>query len=335
LPIGFLSGVVGQFFKQFGLTVCFIMVISLFDALTNAPMMSAFFGGAHGIEPTEGFFYMVRTPVRAFNHLQDYLQKFYTGFLRAVLVRPWVALLGAAFVVAASCTPVIKGKVPFTFLPVQDNGEFAIGLDMKPGTSLEAMRDRALEIDKLLRKHPEVVNSVVTIGTSNGEKNKADFFVSLTPFDKRGFTTSDFKARLRTELKDFKDTNPAVKDVDYGGFGARPFTLNIVGQDLQQLNEIGVKVLAKLKDHPSLLDVDTSYRPGKPEFQVQVDLAEAQKLGVSSSRVGEELREISRERPRIRHPCATAARSTRFRSGVRVGFSSQHERAFGGLKRRG
>ncbi|MGZ3724061.1 MAG: efflux RND transporter permease subunit, partial [Bdellovibrionales bacterium] len=288
LPIGFLSGVVGQFFKQFGLTVCFIMAISLFDALTNAPMMSAFFGGAHGKEPTSGFFYITRAPVRAFNRMQDILQANYGGFLRSILRRPWVALVGTALVVAASCVPL--AKVPKTFLPTQDNGEFSIGLDMKPGTSLEKMRDRALEVDKILRKHPEVINSVLTIGTSQGEKNKADFFVSLTPFNKRNFTTSDFKAIMREELKDFEDANPAVKDVDYGGFGTRPFTLNIVGQDLKQLNEISDKVMAKLKGHPALLDVDTSYRPGKPEFQVQVDLAKAQQLGVSSSRVGQELR---------------------------------------------
>jgi len=290
LPIGFLSGVVGQFFKQFGLTVCFIMAISLFDALTNAPMMSAYFGGAHGAEPASGFLYFVRTPVRLFNKMQNFLELRYAGFLKGMLRRPWLALIGAFLVVGSSCVPVMKGKVPFTFLPVQDNGEFSIGLDMVPGTSLEKMRDRALEIDKLLHSHKEVVNSVLTVGNANKEKNKADFFVSLTPFGQRTFTTSDFKEKIRNELKDFKDTNPAVKDVDYGGFGMRPFTLHLIGQDLDQLIDISNKVMAKLKNHPALIDVDTSYRPGKPEFQVQVDLAKAQKLGVSSSRVGEELR---------------------------------------------
>jgi HAE1 family hydrophobic/amphiphilic exporter-1 len=193
-----------------------------------------------------------------------------------------------ALVVVSSCVPL--AKVPKTFLPTQDNGEFSIGLDMPPGTSLEKMRDRALAVDQILRKHPEVVNSVLTVGNSQGEKNKASFFVSLIPFDKRNFTTSDFKAIMRTELKDFKDANPAVTDVDYGGFGSRPFTLNIVGQDLKQITAISEKVLARLKTHPALLDVDTTYRPGKPEFQVQVDLTKAQQLGVSSSRVGEELR---------------------------------------------
>ena len=288
LPIGFLSGVVGQFFKQFGLTVCFVMAISLFDALTNAPMMSAYFGGAHGVEPTAGFFYIVRTPVRLFNRLQAWLEVVYARFLQSVLKRPWVALVGALLVVASSCVPLMK--VPKTFLPTQDNGEFSVGLEMAPGTSLEKMRERALEVDRVLRAHSEVVNSVLTVGNRNFEKNKADFFVSLTPFGKRKINTSDFKALVRKELKQFPDANPTVKDVDYVGGGTRPFTLNIAGQDLKQVEQIAGKLMEKLASHPALLDVDTSFRPGKPEFQVRVDLDQAQRLGVSSSQVGYELR---------------------------------------------
>lgn len=288
MPIGFLSGVIGQFFKQFGLSVCFIMAISLFDALTNAPMMSAYFGGAHGGESKSGFIHFMRTPVRAFDRFQSQLENGYSRFLRSVLHRPWLALVATGVVVLGSCVPLMR--VPKTFLPTQDNGEFMIGLDMKPGTSLEKMRDRALEIDKTLRTHSEVVTSVLTIGNAQGEKNKAEFFVTLTPFGKRTISTSDFKATLRKEFAPFKDANPTVKDVDYVGGGMRPFMMNIVGQDLDQVNAFADKVMEKLKTHPALLDVDTSYRPGKPEFQVQMDLTAAQRLGVSSSMVGQELR---------------------------------------------
>jgi hydrophobic/amphiphilic exporter-1 (mainly G- bacteria), HAE1 family len=288
LPIGFLSGVVGQFFKQFGLTVCFIMAISLFDALTNAPMMSAYFGGKHGAEPTEGFMFWVRTPVRSFNKMQDALEIRYASFLRGLMRAPWLALIGAVFVVLSSCVPL--AKVPKTFLPTQDSGEFSVGLDMAPGTSLERMRDRAMEIEKLIRKHDEVINEVLTVGGKQGEKNKAEFFVYLKPFGQRVGTTSDFKAKIREELKGFKDMNPQVKDIDYVGGGQRPFSLNIVGQDLQQVQEVAAKVFEKLKKNPALVDVDTSFRPGKPEFQAVVDLEKAERLGVTSSAVGRELR---------------------------------------------
>lgn len=287
-PIGFLSGVVGQFFKQFGLTVCFIMAISLFDALTNAPMMSAYFGGVHGKEPTSGFMYYVRTPVRLFNRFQEGLEHLYSSFLGFIMRRPWVALVATLLVVASSCVPLMR--VPKTFLPTQDSGEFSVGLDMAPGTSLEKMRDRAMEVDKVIREDGEVVRSVLTVGNNQGEKNKAEFFVYLRPFGQRTMSTSDYKAQMRKKLKVFSDSNPVVKDIDYVGGGQRPFQLNIVGQDLDQVTAYSAKLFEKLRKHPGLLDVDTTDRPGKPEFQVQVDLNAAQRLGVTSSAVGRELR---------------------------------------------
>jgi HAE1 family hydrophobic/amphiphilic exporter-1 len=288
MPIGFLNGVIGQFMKQFGLTVCFIMAISLFDALTNAPMMSAYFGGVHGREPTSGFFYYVRTPVRFFNASYAWLEKRYTLFIGGILKRPWIALVATAVVVASSCVPLMK--VPKTFLPAQDSGEFSVGLDMAPGTSLEKMRDRALEVEKAIHQDPEVVNTLVTVGSRQFEKNKAEIMVFLKPFGVRTMSTSDFKEKMRHQLAIFKDANPVVKDIDYVGGGMRPFSVNIVGQDLEQVEKIAGQLRDKLKDHPALKDVDISSRPGKPEFQIAVDLNAAQRLGVSSSDVGRELR---------------------------------------------
>jgi len=287
MPIGFLGGVVGQFFKQFGLTVCFIMAISLFDALTNAPMMSAYFGGSHGRPATSGLAYWLQLPVRLFDRMQTALENRYAQFLTGILKRPWIALVGTGLIVASSCVPLMR--VPKTFLPSQDSGEFAVSLDMPPGTSLERMRDRALEVNKVIRGNSEVINAVLTVGSRLGEKNKAEFYVFLQPFGVRTMSTSDFKARLRDQLKEFHDAKPVVKDIDYVGGGMRPFMLNLVGQDLEQVEALATKVTEKLKDHPALLDVDTSFRPGKPEFQVQVDLSQAQRLGVTTPMVGREL----------------------------------------------
>ncbi len=288
MPIGFLSGVVGQFFKQFGLTVCFIMMISLFDALTNAPMMSAYFGGGHNVESKNRFVYLMRTPVRWFNRVQEWLVIRYETLLRRILKRPWMALAATGVIVLSSCVPLMK--VPKTFFPPQDSGEFSVSLDMAPGTSLEKMRERALEVDEVIASHPEVVNRVVTVGSRLQEKNKAEIYVYLRPFGTRSKSTSDVKGELREMLKKFSDANPMVKDIDYVGGGMRPFTMNIIGHNLDQVSDIALKVKEKLMDHPALIDPDTSFRPGKPEFQVLVDLNAAQRLGVSSSAVGQELR---------------------------------------------
>lgn len=289
MPIGFLSGVVGQFFKQFGLSVCFIMAISLFDALTNAPMMSAYFGGKHKSDQELGpFMYAVRAPVRNFERLYAKTQALYTQFLKLLLKRPWIGLVATVLVVISSVIPL--KRVPKTFLPAQDSGEFSVGLDLPPGTSLDTMRTRALQVDKVIRDNPEVINAVLTVGNRYNEKNKAEFYVFLKPFGVRTKSTSQVKADMREALKPFADSNPNVKDIDYVGGGMRPFTMNISGQNLDQVVEIAEKVKQKLIHHPGLTDVDTSYRPGKPEFQIKIDLDAAQRLGVASTAVGAELR---------------------------------------------
>src|SRR5262249_14131736 len=162
---------------------------------------------------------------------------------KAIMKRPWAALVGCLLVVATSCVPLMK--VPKTFLPTQDSGEFSVSLDMVPGTSLEKMRDRALEVDKILREDGEVVRSLLTVGTTQGEKNKSEFYAYLKPFGQRKMSTSDYKALMREKLKKFTDANPVVKDIDYVGGGQRPFQVNIVGQDLAQVTEFSNKLFAK------------------------------------------------------------------------------------------
>jgi len=290
-PIAFLSGVVGQFFKQFGLTVCFAMAISLFDALTVAPMLSAYFAGStHKIKTTGIWGGTMGRALIAFSRFQDGLEALYVKVLEFTLRRPFVVIGSAIAIFLLSLA--VTTKVPKTFLGAQDFGEFQVSLDMAPGTSLSEMSTTALKADEIIRKNPEVRDSILTVGNRDGEPNIATFFVELVDAKQRSVNTTQFKARLREQLKPLSNANPTVKDVDMVGGGIRPFNVNIVGQDLKELEEVALRVFDKLKVHPALLDADISYRPGKPEFQVALDKHKAEMLGVSSSVVGGELRNL-------------------------------------------
>ncbi|NBX92426.1 MAG: efflux RND transporter permease subunit [Proteobacteria bacterium] len=290
-PIAFLSGVVGQFFKQFGLTICFAMAISLFDALTVAPMLSAYFAGtSHGIKTTGWWGNTIGKSLIAFNRFQDWLEQRYVTLLESALERPKIVLGGAALIFLVSLVAT-KG-VPKTFLGAQDMGEFSVGLDMPPGTSLGAMADLSLEVEKAIRANSEVKATTLTVGNDQGEANVANFYVELVSVKQRKVNTSQFKDKLRDQLKTFAQANPTVKDVDMVGIGMRPFNVNIIGNDLPQIVEIGNQLLTKLKQHPGVKDPDISFRPGKPEFQVAIDKDKAERFGVSSSMVGAELRTL-------------------------------------------
>lgn len=302
-PLGFLSGVVGQFFKQFGLTVCYAMAISLFDALTMAPMMSAYLAGASHDKPgpkahypstvggffSRGYDHTVGNLLRAFSDFQDWLEIRYEKFIHVILRRPLVALVGSVAVFFA-CVYLAK-FVPKTFLPTQDAGEFTVGIDMPPGTNLEAMATLAAKVDQKIRSNKEVRITALTVGSRDGDPNYADFYVQLVPSKQRpGINTSKFKETLRAQLKEFAAVHPKVKDYDAVGGGLRPFTMNIQGVDQKQIEEIGLRALARLKKVPGLLDTDINFRTGKPEFQVVPDKNRAQMLGVSTTTIGAELR---------------------------------------------
>lgn len=298
-PIAFLQGVVGQFFKEFGLTICFAMLISLFDAMTMAPMLSAYFAGAkHGEKtgPRKGIFAPVGNAweatmgraLKAFDRFQTRLENRYERILVWTLGHPLKIIIGAFLIFILSLMSL--KFVPKTFLPPQDMGEFSVALDMPPGTNLDQMTEMANKVDETIRSNNEVDQSVMFIGSQTGQANKATFFINMVPSDKRKINTSNFKAKLREQLKPFKVANPIVKDIDMVSGGQRPFNLNIHGNNLEELEKYADIVVEKLKKNSGLLDVDMTHRPGKPEFQIVPDKFKAERLGVATNILGAELR---------------------------------------------
>lgn len=308
-PLGFLKGVVGQFFKQFGLTICFAMAISMFDALTIAPMLSAYFAGSshehdkngksQKTKPTsllgqiwypveQAYDLIVGSALRGFSKFQDGLEVQYEKFIRFTIRRPFIVLI--ASVVIFFATSAFVQFVPKTFLPPQDSGEFMVGLDLPPGTNLDKMSEVAKEVDTQIRSNPEVAVSALQVGNSDGESNTASFYVHLVPSKQRKVNTIQFKETLREQLKKFSFANPAVKDFDAVGAGERPVNLELYGNDQKILEEASLKILSNLKTYSKLKDVDVNFRPGKPEFQVRPDKSRAQQLGMSTVMIGSELR---------------------------------------------
>ncbi len=295
-PIAFISGIVGQFLKQFGMTICFALLISMFDAITIAPMMSAYFAGKvvpHGQANTTNSIYdrTVGRVLKWFNKFQDFLEDVYLKVLHFTLAHPLKIIAMGILIFVAS---IFSLKfVPKTFIAAQDTGEFQIKMDLPPGTSLKEMERISLEVDTIVRKHPEVLINVLTVGTKEGEANKASMYVRLIDSKKRKhMNTIKFKEIVRKEMLPYAYANLQVSDFDAVGSGQRPFNLNISGNDEKELERIATLVFQKLKKHPALKDVDLSFRPGKPEFQVLPNRSKAEKLGVSTNIIGTELRTL-------------------------------------------
>ncbi len=281
LPVGFLTGIIGQFFREFGLTVVFAMLISLFDALTIAPMLSAYFAGKVHAKRS--------ALIRAFDRFQERTDRLYETAMRFTLRRRLVTLgaMGGVFVLSVASLGIVKK----TFLPANDQGEFQITFDMPPGSSLQGSRAVVMEVVEKLMKFPEVDRLSVVVGSDDGQSNLGNIGVLMVPAGYRRISTVEFKNRVREIIKPYKESRARVADYSAVGGGVQyPFQLILKGNDLKTLDEYAGKLLKSLSGLKDLADLDSSFRSGKPEFQIHFNREAMQFAGVTPGTAGSELR---------------------------------------------
>ncbi|MNJ92830.1 Multidrug resistance protein MdtC [compost metagenome] len=296
VPVGTMSGTIGQFLKQFGMTVVFSMIISWFVAMTLIPMLTAYFGGeGHGgahkaVKPASFYDKTLGRLVKGFDRFQTWLENIYEKLLKVSLRFP-LTTIGLTMVVFFLSIYTVT-KVPAAFISDDDSGEFTVTLEMQPGTSLDGMNEVSTKVDKVLHDNPEVNYTTMIVGSIYGESNKAQFYVRMKDGKERGpLSTEQFRDKIRGQLTSFADANPVVKKYDAsGGMGTQPFILNIISADPKDLETYGTKILEKLKQDPRLKDVDTNFRPGKPEMQVHLKPGAAKQYGINTKTMGQELR---------------------------------------------
>lgn len=285
-PVAFLQGTVGQFFKQFGLTIVFAMLISLFDAFTVAPMLSAYLASHNEHEKGKGIWGRI---LQKFDDLQNSLEDMYEATLRYT-VKNKKKVLFVTFVVFFLSLFSTK-YIAKTFLPANDFGEFGITVETKPGTSIEGTSDFVKNIEQVLSQEKAIEYFATTVGSQSEEANKATIFIRLVPRAKRTVNTSEMKEVLRSRLSELgKQAVIEVTDIDISGGGQKPFNLNLKGDNLEVLAKYADDLKVRLKKIPDLVDVDTNFRSGKPEYHVIFDRNKSEKLGVSTVTAGAELR---------------------------------------------
>lgn len=293
-PIAFVSGMMGRFLRQFGLTVCFIMIISLFDALTMAPMLSAYFGacGDDHADKKQGFLgRMIAAFLSVFERFQEWLGERYESLLRLTLRRSRLTLFIGFIVFALSLASFVK--IPMVFTPKIDNGEFKVSLELVPGTNLDATTQAAKEVETILRTNSEIEMLSTTIGSSNAESNKASIHARLYDLQsgKRTQSTSQIQQRVREQLAKLTAYSPEVIDYQGGpGGSSKSFTMNLIGNDQDDLEKYSALIVDNMKKNPIFVDASTSLRAGKPEYQFSIQPEKAQVYGIMSKTLGEEIR---------------------------------------------
>lgn len=279
-PVAFLDGMIGQFFKEFGLTMCFAMIISFIDAVTMAPMLSTYLGSSKVIHTEK----------------KNVFFSFYERLVTLNLSRPYVSIFLGLFIFILSLIPagfIFKNSFPSmkkiskTFLPTQDIGEFSIIFELEKGSTLETSTQFYFKLLSMLKKYPEIKNVIGSIGTYNFS-NKGDLFVLLK--EKRSKKTQEIKNLLKKDFLEFQKEKIYILDQSGATGGTEsPFNLYIVGNDLEVLKTETDKILLKLKESKHLEDVRSNFEEGNSEVVFHLKEKESKKLGVTSKSIGREL----------------------------------------------
>lgn len=293
LPIAFMSGLIGQFFRQFGLTVVFANLFSILVGFTLTPMLSARWLRPRTAEVQPG---RAARLFARWDRFYDWIAERYRGTLSWSLLHRGRVLLVAAVLFIVAVGIVASPLVGKEFFPMGDYGEFQIDLEMPPGSSL-AQTDRATKaVEAQLRATPEVSTFFTLVGASDtgfgfaeGGSQRAQIFVKLTSRDARQRGVADVMEDLRARVRDVPAATVKVGSQGVAG-GTSPVQLEITGPDPQVLARLGEQVRQAVASTPGTRNVDTNLRPGKAEVQIGLDRVRLAELGLTTAEIGSQLR---------------------------------------------
>lgn len=297
LPIGFMGGIIGKFFHEFGITIVAAVLISMFVSFTLDPMLSSIWHDpsidTHG-QPKEPVTFYDKTIGRVtgwFDQATDSLAEAYQGILRWSLAHK-LATLGLAlgvFITSLVMVPLLGTE----FVPKADFSETSVNFYTPVGSSLEVTEAKARQVQDILREFPEVKYTLATLNTGNAQgKNYASIYVRLVDRHARARDADQMSAALRERLRQV----PGIT-VTHAGLldpvgGQKQIEFSLQGSDLQELERLTVLVLERLRDIPGLVDLDSSLKPNKPTIEVDIQRDAAADLGLNVNQIAGALRTL-------------------------------------------
>jgi HAE1 family hydrophobic/amphiphilic exporter-1 len=289
LPVGFMGGIIGRFFHQFGLTVVAAVLISMFVSFTLDPMLSSIWHDPEA-EGKFGSGPLGRT-MAWFHNFMARVSERYERLLGWSLAhrKTVVALAVATFV--SSC-----GMIQFVgteFVPEPDLSELQVQFKTPVGAALELTSQKARQAEAALREFAEVKYTYATVNTGFVQgKNKVNIFVQLVPRKERTRSQNELTKPMRERLGRIAGIElqqiGAYKTVSSG----KPIQVSILGQERKVLVEIAAQVMAAVREVPGTVDVESSDEAAKPQLSVELKRELASDLGIGVGQLAGTLRPL-------------------------------------------
>ncbi len=287
LPVGFMTGIVGQFFKSFALTIAFTVAISLLVAFTLDPMLSSRF--VRFIPEEERNRTRMGRFMERVGHFYDRIDVQYHKLLGWAVRHPWKIMATATIVFLASLSTL--GVLGTEFVPEEDRGEFMVNIEVPPGTEFEQTVKYVSDVEKVVQSMPEVRQIFSTVGVE-GSPLKAALRVKAGKKHERTRGLQALKEDMRTRLKQIPLLKLTVSDPEFmqGAPAQAPLSVYLRGDDIVELQRLSEEVVAKVKAVPGAVDVDSTLESGQPEMVSKVNRELAADLGFDVGSVAMQLR---------------------------------------------
>jgi hydrophobe/amphiphile efflux-1 (HAE1) family protein len=273
LPVSFMSGITGQFFREFGLTVAASVFFSLLVARLVSPLIAA---------------YTLKPMPNSVHARPD--GPIMTGYLRAL--RWAVHHRGRTLAIALAFFALsIAGlmMLPQQFIPVSDNASSQLAIELPPGVQLEQTAAASARAYQIIRQHREVDNVVESIGEDeDGEVRNASLYIQFVPRERRKLTQKQLETRIGEELKVIPDVRVHFQSQS-SGLG-RDITLFVVGSDPALVERTAHQFVDQMRGLKELREPRINGDLPRPEIQIRPRADLAAQLGVTVANISETVR---------------------------------------------
>ncbi len=297
LPIGFMGGIIGKFFHEFGITIVAAVLISMFVSFTLDPMLSSVWHDpaidrqGQPFVPKSLYDHTLGRITHWFDRAQHRMGERYVAVLGWSLRHKLATLaLGLSTLVGSLALVPLMG---IEFVPKADYSETSVNFYTPVGSSVEVTEARARQVDAILRELPEVRYTVTTINTGQAQgRIYASVYVRLVDRKDRQRNVDQMSVPLRERLASVPGITVTHVGLLDGVSGSKPISLSLQGSDLKELQRLTDELTARMRQVPGLIDLDTSMKANKPIVAVEVRRDAAADAGLSVSAITNTLRTL-------------------------------------------
>ncbi|PBJ08261.1 efflux RND transporter permease subunit [Flavobacterium sp. ACN6] len=285
IPVTFITGSTGVFYKQFGITLAVAIILSAVNALTLSPALCALLLKPHADDHKH----------------KSYLQRFYTSFNVAfdnvterykrsvsfLSVKKWIVL--ASILIAGLALFYMMKTTPSAFVPSEDQGTVFANISLPPSASMERSDIMAKKVDSIAKTIPGVRNTLRIVGqnfTAGAGSAYSMVIVKLYPWDQRDLSVDDVIGQLFAKTSGIREASiffispPTIQG--FGQSGGFEFQLQDKGgHSTAEFFKVNNEFLAKLAERPEIQYATTPFNPGFPQYMMDINLAKAKDAGVS------------------------------------------------------